>query len=214
MTMTGDTPGSEPAETATKAPAPRSPRNWQRRLWALVPVTIFVVVAALMLVRLQGDNPSIVPSPLVGKATPEFALPGLAGLQIEGTPSPGFSSSDLKKGHVTLVNVWASWCVPCRQEHPVLMQLAAQRDLKVFGINYKDKTENARRFLGVLGNPYHAVGVDPEGRTAIDLGFYGVPETFVISPKGVIVYKFIGPMTPEAVEKEIIPAIAAARKAD
>ena len=110
---------------------------------------------------------------------------------------PGLSGDDLKGG-VTVVNVWASWCAPCRQEHPLLMDLAKNPAVRVVGINYKDNPENARRFLGALGNPFAAVGGDPSGRAAIDWGVYGVPETFVVGPDGAIRHKHIGPLTPEA----------------
>ncbi|WP_342643719.1 DsbE family thiol:disulfide interchange protein [Rhodoligotrophos ferricapiens] len=194
------------------SPAKSSRVAWRKYIWALAPITIFALLAVTLLIRLYGDDPSKLPSPLVGRPVPDFALPGLAGLKSEGSPVPGFSSTDLAKGNVSLVNVWASWCVPCRQEHSLLMQIAGQGGVKLYGINYKDEPENARRFLGMLGNPFHAVGIDPEGKTAIELGFYGVPETFVVNPKGVITFKWVGPMTADVIEREILPAIAAARK--
>lgn len=183
-----------------------------RGLWlALIPVIAFAGLAAIFFVRLEGGDPSKVPSPLIGKPAPEFVLPGLARLKSEGVPVPGFSTADLKKGQVTLVNIWASWCVPCRDEHPLLMQLSARQDVRVFGINYKDKAENARRFIGLHGNPFEAVGVDDGGRVAVDWGVYGVPETFVVNGKGEITFKWIGPMNPTIVTDEIIPAIEAAQ---
>ncbi|WP_239025318.1 DsbE family thiol:disulfide interchange protein [Rhodoligotrophos defluvii] len=213
--MDGNMPVSELTKDGSGARSASASSRPPRRgaIWALVPAIVFALLALALFVRLQGDDPSKVPSPLVGRPVPDFALPGLAGLKSEGTPVPGFAASDLAKGEVSLVNVWASWCVPCREEHPLLMQIAAQQAVKLYGINYKDEQENARRFLGLLGNPYHAVGVDAQGKTAIELGFYGVPETFVVNGKGVITYKWIGPMTPEVIEKQIIPAITAARKA-
>jgi cytochrome c biogenesis protein CcmG/thiol:disulfide interchange protein DsbE len=131
---------------------------------------------------------------------------------------PGLSDADLKKGHVTLVNVFASWCVPCHQEHPMLMRLAkdadlAQRGVKLVGLAYKDEPENTRRFLGAEGNPYAAIGMDRSGRAGIDWGVYGVPETFVVRGDGVIAYKFVGPMSEEAFAAKIMPEIAKAMAA-
>jgi cytochrome c biogenesis protein CcmG/thiol:disulfide interchange protein DsbE len=125
-------------------------------------------------VRLHAGDPSRLPSALIGRPAPGFALASLEGLQADGRPVSGLSQADLK-GRVTIVNVWASWCAPCRQEHPLLMDLARTGAARVVGINYKDNPENARRFLGALGNPFAAVGVDPNGRAAIDWGVYGCP---------------------------------------
>ena len=116
-------------------------------------------------------------------------------------------TSDLIAGKVALVNVWASWCVPCRQEHPILMELAKDDRFTLVGINYKDKPTNALRFLGELGNPFAAVGIDPKGKAAIDWGVYGVPETFLVGPDGTIVYKQVGPFTEEAVREDLMPPI-------
>jgi cytochrome c biogenesis protein CcmG/thiol:disulfide interchange protein DsbE len=169
------------------------------RLLHLLPVVMFAGLALLFLVRLQAGDPSKVPSALIGRPAPAFALAPLEGLQANGRPVPGLSGSDLA-GKVTVVNVWASWCAPCRQEHPLLMELAKDPTIRVVGINYKDNPENARRFLGALGNPFAAVGADPNGRAAIDWGVYGVPETFVIGPNGTIRHKQIGPLTPDAMD--------------
>jgi cytochrome c biogenesis protein CcmG/thiol:disulfide interchange protein DsbE len=166
------------------------------RLIFLLPVLVFAGLAALFLGRLFSGDPSRVPSALIGRPVPAFALAPLEGLQASGQPVPGLAQADLK-GRVTVVNVWASWCAPCRQEHPLLMDLAKDPSVQVVGINYKDNPENARRFLGALGNPFAAVGVDPNGRTAIDWGVYGVPETFIIGPDGTIRHKQIGPLAPE-----------------
>lgn len=185
-----------------------------RRLRALflLPVVIFVALAGLFLVRLFSGDPSRVPSALVGRPAPEFALAPLPGLVAGGVPVPGLDTRDLTSaGKVTIVNVWASWCAPCRQEHPVLMQLAQNPSLRVVGIAYKDQPENARRFLGQLGNPFAAVGIDPNGRAAIDWGVYGVPETFVVDAKGVIRHKHIGPILPEQVESFMAKVGEAAR---
>jgi cytochrome c biogenesis protein CcmG/thiol:disulfide interchange protein DsbE len=174
-----------------------------RFLFAL-PALVFAALALLFLVRLFAGDPSRVPSALIGRPAPSFSLAPLDGLQANGRPVPGLASDDLK-GKTTVVNVWASWCIPCRQEHPILMELSGDPSIRVVGINYKDNPENARRFLGALGNPFAAVGADENGRAAIDWGVYGVPETFVIAPDGTIRYKQIGPLTIDA-----MPAFKAA----
>ena len=176
------------AETAAAAP--------RRRLIFLLPVLVFVGLAGLFVFRLGDGDPSRIPSALIGKPAPTFSLAPLEGLLADGKPVPGFSNEDLK-GKVTVVNVWASWCAPCRQEHPLLVELAKDPSIRVVGINQKDNPDNARRFLGTLGNPFAAVGVDPKGRASIDWGVYGVPETFIVGPDGTIRYKQIGPLTPE-----------------
>lgn len=180
-------------------------------LFLALPLIVFSALAVLLLLRLFGGDPSTIPSALIGKEVPAFSLPPVAGLVRAGTPVAGLASADLK-GRVTVVNVWASWCGPCRIEHPLLMALAADPAIRVVGINYKDDPENARRFLGGLGNPYAAVGADREGRTAIDWGVYGVPETFVIGPDGKIALKHVGPLSEAAVATVLKPAIAAAAK--
>ena len=174
----------------------------RRRPWlALVPITAFLLIAALFYRGLSG-NPSEIPSALIDKSVPRFELPA-----VEGLGSPGFTSSDLATGGITLVNVWGSWCVPCRSEHPLLVELAKRPDIRVFGINYKDEPENARRFLGRYGNPFSAAGADPNGRAAIEWGVYGVPETFIVGRDGRIAYKLVGPITPENLEATIKPEI-------
>lgn len=180
------------SDTLTPAEAP--PRRL--RLLFLLPGLVFAALALLFLVRLFSGDPSRIPSALIGRSIPAFQLAALEGLQASGQPIPGLAAADLK-GRTTIVNVWASWCAPCRQEHPALMDLAKDDGVRVVGINYKDKPENARRFLGALGNPFAAIGVDSNGRTAIDWGVYGVPETFIIGPDGTIRYKHVGPLTPE-----------------
>jgi cytochrome c biogenesis protein CcmG/thiol:disulfide interchange protein DsbE len=176
------------------AEAAERPRS---RLLFLLPGIVFLVLAVLFVVQLfWGRNPAEVPSVLINKPVPVFSLAPLEGLTADGKPVPGFSNEDLK-GRVTVVNVWASWCAPCRLEHPLLVELAKDPSIRVVGINQKDNPDNARRFLGALGNPYSAVGVDPNGRASIDWGVYGVPETFIVGPDGMIRYKHIGPLTPE-----------------
>lgn len=179
---------------------------------ALVPAAIFAALAVLFALSLGSDDPSKVPSALIGRPVPEFALPPVDGLTGPGGVLPGLAAGDLKQGKVSLVNVWASWCGPCRVEHPLLMELAARGDIAMMAINYKDEPENARRFLGVLGNPFSAVGSDRDGRTAVNWGVYGVPETFVVGGDGTILHKHVGPLTEDALKTEILPKIAAARK--
>lgn len=183
---------TSPDQLQDASPAPR------RRWFVLAPLIVFALLAALFLVRLFSGDPGRLPSALIGKPAPSFALPALEGLMRDGTPVPGLSTADLKGG-VTVVNVWASWCAPCREEHPVLVELAKDPSIRLVGINYKDQPENARRFLGALGNPFAAVGEDANGRAAIDWGVYGVPESFVIAPDGTIAYKQVGPLTAEAI---------------
>jgi cytochrome c biogenesis protein CcmG, thiol:disulfide interchange protein DsbE len=176
------------------AEAAERPRS---RLIFILPGLVFVALVVLFGVQLtSGTNPAEVPSVLINKPVPAFNLAPLEGLLANGQPVPGFSNQDLK-GRVTVVNVWASWCAPCRQEHPLLVDLARDPSIRVVGINQKDNPDNARRFLGALGNPYAAVGVDPNGRASIDWGVYGVPETFIVGPDGTIRHKHIGPLTPE-----------------
>jgi cytochrome c biogenesis protein CcmG, thiol:disulfide interchange protein DsbE len=172
-------------------------------LWLVfVPLAAFLLLAGLFLVQLlSGRDISTVPSALIGQPAPETDLPPLEGLGL-----PGFSN-EIFSGNVTLVNVWASWCGPCRQEHPILMALADDPRIQIVGLNYKDKPENARRFLGELGNPYSAVGVDDNGRAAINWGVYGVPETFLVGADGRILYKHVGPFTPTSARRDLRPAI-------
>ncbi|MEQ9145982.1 MAG: DsbE family thiol:disulfide interchange protein [Parvibaculaceae bacterium] len=178
------------------------------RLSTLLPVAGFLALAALFLVAIYGGDPSEVPSALLNKPVPAFDLP-----PVENSGVPGFSDEDLRQGHVTVVNVWASWCVPCRQEHPLLEVLARESGVPLFGLNYKDGADAAQRFLATLGNPFARVGADTSGRVAIDWGVYGVPETFVVDGEGRIVLKHIGVLTPEALTEKILPAIARAQAA-
>jgi len=177
--------------------ASEKPVASRRRLLVALPLLAFAALAALFFLRLGSGDPSRLPSVLIGKPAPALALPPLEGLVHEGRPVPGLDPAAFS-GRVTLVNVWASWCVPCRDEHPYLEKLARDRRFTLVGINYKDAAENARRFLGRYGNPFAAVGVDPGGRAAIEWGVYGVPETFLVGRDGKIAYKQIGPIDQRA----------------
>lgn len=167
----------------------------------LVALVALIVVFALSIDR----DPSLIRSVLIDKPAPDFTLPPVEGLDV-----PGFDTAALK-GRVTVVNVFASWCVPCRDEHPVLTALKARTGVALYGINQKDAPENARAFLDELGNPYDAVGADATGRVSIDWGVYGVPETFVVDADGVITFKHVGPLSPRSVEEEVLPAIEKAK---
>jgi len=182
------------------SPVPR------RRLIVLLPLLAFLALVALFLYRLGSGDPSKLPSALIGRPVPDTPLPPIAGLLRDGATVPGIDSADFK-GAVTLLNVWASWCVPCHDEAPLLMTLAADKRFRIAGINYKDQPDNARRFIGRYGNPFVAVGVDGQGRASIDWGVYGVPETFVIGRDGRIAYKLIGPITPGNLDATLKPAI-------
>jgi cytochrome c biogenesis protein CcmG/thiol:disulfide interchange protein DsbE len=180
--------------------------------WVVLPVVIFAALAVLFSLALSSGDPSKLPSALIGKPVPQFALDGLDGLVRGGRPVSGVASHDLRKGSVSVVNFWASWCVPCVEEHPLLIELKDRTGVALYGINYKDKTEAARRFLGNFGNPFSAVGVDGNGRVAIEWGVYGMPETFVVDGTGRIVYKHIGPLSPASLSAKLIPAIEAAQR--
>ena len=161
-----------------------------------LPLVIFAALAAIFWYRLGDGDPSRIPSALIGHPVPRTALPPLDGLASNGTAIPGLDPS-VFKGKVSLVNVWASWCVPCHDEAPLLTELGRDTRLQIIGINYKDSADNARRFLGRYGNPFGIVGVDANGRASIEWGVYGVPETFIVGREGTIVYKLVGPVTSE-----------------
>ena len=185
---------------------------FRRRALVLLPLLIFLAIFALFLTRLYSGDPSRIPSALIGHLAPAINLPPIADLDRNGNPVPGIVASGFK-GAVTVVNVWASWCVPCHDEAPLLMQLAQDSRLRLVGINYKDKPENARRFLGRYGNPFAAAGADQNGRAAIEWGVYGVPETFIVGRDARIAYKLVGPITPDnlgtVLKPEIDKALAA-----
>ncbi|MEI2386620.1 DsbE family thiol:disulfide interchange protein [Breoghania sp. JC706] len=215
-----DTPTANDKDAATEdGAAPEAPRR-RFPVLVLLPLLIFAGLAALFLIQLtMGRAPNEIPSALINRPAPQFDLPPLQGLAKNGAEVPGLANADLIAGNgqgpdlagkVTVVNIFASWCVPCREEHPVLELLAERPEVRLVGINYKDKPENALRFLGTLGNPYDAVGVDEKGRAAIDWGVYGVPETFVVDRTGRIRYKFIGPLSPQSLREVLIPKIDAA----
>jgi cytochrome c biogenesis protein CcmG/thiol:disulfide interchange protein DsbE len=183
------------------------------RAWVFVPLAIFLAVAIMFQFALKSGDPSKLPSALIGKPVPATEFPALDGLTRETGAVPGFTAADLAKNNVTVVNFWASWCAPCLDEHPLLVELAKEPGLKLVGVNYKDDTDNARRFLGRYGNPFAALGVDQKGRGAIEWGVYGMPETFVIDGKGRIAYKHVGPLTPKSIVEKILPAVRAAQSA-
>ena len=178
----------------------------KRRLLVLLPLVAFLGLAALFFFRLGAGDPSRIPSALIGREAPATDLPAVAGLERNGEPVPGIVPADFKNA-VTVLNVWASWCVPCRDEAPVLLKLAADKRIRLVGINYKDQPDNARRFLGRFGNPFSASGADANGRAAIEWGVYGVPETFIVGRDGRIAYKLVGPLTPENLEQVMKPQI-------
>ena len=178
----------------------------RRRLLHLLPLLAFLALAGLFFYRLGGGDPSRIPSALIGREAPKTDLPALEGLTRNGAPVPGVTNATLT-GKVSLVNVWASWCVPCHDEIPFLAQLAQDSRIQLIGINYKDQAENARRFLNRYGNPFAATGTDPNGRTAIDWGVYGVPETFIVGRDGKIAFKLVGPITAQNFDAGLKPAI-------
>ena len=176
-----------------------------------VPLGIFAIIAALFAGSLFSGDPSKLPSALIGKPAPVLELPAVEGLARGDGSMPGFRTADLPASKISVVNFWASWCGPCRVEHPQLMQLATRDDLHVVGINYKDSAANARQFLAQLGNPYQAVGTDNNGSAAIDFGVYGMPETFVLDANKRIVYRHVGPITPKDLEAAMKAAIERAK---
>ena len=166
----------------------------------LIPIGVFVALALLLLYGLSLD-PRKIPSPLIGKPLPEFSMPTLA------DEKHMLTRQDLL-GRVYLLNIWASWCASCRDEHPILNELAKQRIVPIIGLNYKDSGDDAKQWLSRFGNPYETSLVDPQGHFGIELGVYGVPETFVVDQRGVIRDKIIGPVTPVIVEKRLLPLLA------
>ena len=174
------------------------------RLVYLVPLGLFGALAVAVAVGLNRD-PELVPSPLIGRNVPEFSLPPVQGRSL------GLSSVDLT-GEVSLVNVFASWCVACREEHPLFMQLKRSRAVQIHGLNYKDRLEDAAQWLDALGDPYTRTGADRDGRVAIDWGVYGVPETYVITKAGRIAHKQIGAITPKDLQQTILPLIERLRQ--
>jgi cytochrome c biogenesis protein CcmG/thiol:disulfide interchange protein DsbE len=185
----------------------------KRRSWLVaLPLAFFIVLAGIFLLRLYSGDPSKIPSALIGRPAPQTALPPLQGLARDGAQVPGLDPQ-VFKGKVSVVNVWASWCVPCHDEAPLLTELAKDSRLQIVGINYKDAPDNARRFLGRYGNPFGFVGVDTNGRASIEWGVYGVPETFVIGRDGTIAYKMVGPVTVDNFESVLKAEIEKALKA-
>jgi cytochrome c biogenesis protein CcmG/thiol:disulfide interchange protein DsbE len=185
----------------------------KRRLFLMaLPLLGFAVMAALFWFRLGAGDPAKLPSALIGRPAPQTALPALEGLASNGAPIPGLDPAAFK-GRVSVVNVWASWCVPCHDEAPLLTTLGQDKRLQMVGINYKDSPDNARRFLGRYGNPFGIVGVDGNGRAAIEWGVYGVPETFIVGRDGRIAYKLVGGVTPENFDSVLKVEIDKALKA-
>lgn len=175
-----------------------------RRLLFVLPVVLLGLLAAMAYLRL-GKDPSVLPSALIDRPAPDFVLPPL----LDGMP--GLATADLK-GQVALVNVFASWCAPCRVEHPVFLRLKEDGRVAIYGIDYKDKPEDATAWLQRLGNPYTRIGADRDGRAAIEWGVYGVPETFVIDREGRIRYRHVGPVQPRDLEEKILPLLAELQK--
>jgi len=184
------------------------PNPLKTYLVAAIPLVLFLGLAIIFYQQLvSGINPNDLPSVLINQPAPDFPAEPLVGLKVAGVQVPAISKR-LIAGKVAVVNVWASWCVPCRIEHPIITKLAMDRkEILLVGLNYKDKNTNALRFLGGLGNPYAAVSVDPTGSASIDWGIYGIPETFIIDRMGNIIYKKVGPISQAMMDNKIIPII-------
>jgi cytochrome c biogenesis protein CcmG/thiol:disulfide interchange protein DsbE len=177
-----------------------------RRLVVLIPLAVFLGLAALFLVRLGGGDPSLIPSALIGHPAPATVLPPVPGLERDGKPVPGIAAGAFKN-EVSVLNVWSSWCVPCRDEAPLLVKLSQDKRIHIVGINYKDAADKARAFLARYGNPYAMNGADVNGRASIEWGVYGVPETFIVGRDAHIAYKLVGPITAENIETVLKPQI-------
>jgi len=178
-----------------------------RIVLAALPLAIFIGLALIFWTQLNsGRDISEIPSALIGTKAPFHDLEPLAGATRDGAPVPALTAKTAA-GKLTLVNFWASWCVPCRQEHPFILSLSRDPRLTVLGVNYKDGSENALRFLGELGNPYAAIGLDPVGKMAIDWGVYGIPESYLVGPDGTILYKKVGPFDDKSLKEGLYPAI-------
>ena len=202
--MSAGTPDERSVES--QPPSSQSPGR-MRMVLAVLPLLIFVALAALFWSQLgSGRNISEIPSALIGTKAPSLALPPLEGATLDGAAMPALTDAAIK-GRLTLVNVWASWCVPCRDEHPIILELSKDKRLTVVGINYKDQADNALRFLGELGNPFSAIGVDPRGKAAIDWGVYGIPESYLVDASGTIIYKRVGPFDERSLKEGLYPAI-------
>jgi cytochrome c biogenesis protein CcmG/thiol:disulfide interchange protein DsbE len=179
----------------------------KRRIVVLLPLVFFLALAALFFFRLGSGDPSRIPSALIGHRAPETNMPPVPGLlAADGKPLPGIEATAFK-GAVTLINVWASWCIPCHDEAPLLNSLSEDSRIRLVGINYKDQPDNARRFLGRHGNPFAAAGADQNGRASMEWGVYGVPETFLVGRDGKIAYKLVGPITEANLNSVLKPEI-------
>lgn len=179
----------------------------KKRTWlAFLPLIAFLGLSYLFysLLTEEGRNTSFIPSALLDKPAPLLGIPALNGLEANGTQIPGMGAETFN-GKVSLVNVFASWCIPCRQEHPQIIALGEDDRFQVVGLNQRDPNRAALEFLGELGNPYDVVGVDRAGRASIEWGVYGVPESFIVNKEGRILYKHVGPISPAQLERTIIP---------
>lgn len=205
MQKAADRPAEPPPNLPERPPS--------RARMVAMPLVVFGALAALFAFALRTGDPSKLPSTMIGKPAPVATFAGVDGLVDRGQPVAGFATADLAKGRISVVNFWASWCIPCVQEHPLLGELVKRAGVDLYGVNYKDDPANARRFLGRHGNPFKAVGADTSGRLAIDWGVYGMPETFVIDGRGHVAFKHVGPISPQSLEQKVLPAIEAARRA-
>jgi DsbE subfamily thiol:disulfide oxidoreductase len=197
-------PAAGQPAAGSAAAAGSAPRKASRSWLYLAPFLVFAILGAFFIHRLQlaarGDTPNLIPSVMIDKPAPPFDLPPL----MEG--GQGFKRADLQ-GQVTLVSFFASWCAPCRIEHPLVQELAQTPGLAVVGVNYKDKPEDAKAWLAQLGDPYKTVAVDAHGRAGIDFGLYGVPEAYLIDKQGVIRFKQIGPLSQDVIDKQLVPMV-------
>lgn len=173
-----------------------------RKLLLGFPILVFVIFAGFAFVGMQREDPNALPSMATGQYAPKVQLQPLKG-------NVPFGQNDLSSGGVKLVNFWASWCAPCRAEHPTLMNLS-QQGIPVYGVNYKDDPEKSMAFLRELGNPYTLVGADPDAKMALDWGVYGLPETFILGPNGTVLLRVTGPLTQRNLENRVLPAVQAA----